>query len=107
MRERLIGLRERRAKLRERAARERAALEGWVARAEAVENMAAPAVRAFEWLRERPIWIAAGVAILVALRPKGALRWLSRGFGAWQLWRQGHALWRRVAPLLAEPKRTA
>lgn len=107
MRERLIELRERRAKLRERAAREREALEGWVARAETVEGMAAPAVRALEWLRARPVWIAAGVALLVALRPKGALRWLSRGIGAWQLWRQGRALWRRLAPLLAESKRPA
>jgi len=98
MRSRLIELRERRAQLRERAARERAALDHWVARAEVLEGWADQGAAALQWLGRRPLWIAAGMGLLLALRPRRALGWLSKGFTLWQLWRQARAWWRRLAP---------
>jgi hypothetical protein len=106
MRARLIELRERRAQLREQAARERAALGGALAHAEVIEGWAGKGVAAADWLRRRPLLIAAGVALLLALRPRRALGWLSRGITLWQLWREARALWRRLAPLAAQPSRT-
>jgi hypothetical protein len=105
MRARLIELRERRATLRERAARERAALGDWLARAEVVEGWVAKGAMAADWLRRRPLLLAAGAALLLALRPRRMLRWLSKGLAAWQLWREARALWQRVAPPAAPPKR--
>lgn len=105
MRARLIELRERRAQLRERAARERAALGEWLGRAEVVEGWAVKGAAAVGWLRERPLLIAAGVALALALRPRRALGWLSKGLALWQVWRQARALWAQVAPLAGQAKR--
>lgn len=99
MRSRLIELRERRARLRERAARERAALDHWVARAELFESWADQGAAALKWLGRRPLWVAAAAALALALRPRRALGWLSKGVTLWQLWRQGRALWQRIAPV--------
>ncbi len=105
MRSRLIELRERRAHLCESAARERAALDQWVARAEVLEGWADQGTAALQWLGRRPLWVAAAAALALALRPRRALGWLSKGLTLWQLWRQARAVWRRLAPMLAEPKR--
>jgi hypothetical protein len=91
--------------LRESASRERAALDQWVARAEVIEGWADQGAAALHWLGRRPPWIAAAVALALALRPRRALGWLSKGVTLWQLWRQARALWRRLAPVLAETKR--
>jgi len=99
MRSRLIDLRERRALLRERAARERAALDQWVARAEVIEGWADQGAAAMQWLGRRPLLVAAAAALALALRPRRALGWLSKGVTLWQLWRQARALWRRLAPV--------
>lgn len=42
----------------------------------------------WHWIKVRPaIPVAVGVALIVS-RPRGAWRWLRRGFGAWQLWKK-------------------
>lgn len=40
------------------------------------------------WLRRHPEAVAAGIAALVAVRPRVAWRWARRGFFAWQAWRR-------------------
>jgi hypothetical protein len=107
MRSRLIELRERRARLIERAASERAALGEWVARAEVIEGWAAKGAAAARWLRERPLLVAACAALVLALRPRRALRWLSKGLTLWQVWREARALWQRLAPLAGPARRAS
>lgn len=44
------------------------------------------------WLRERPQWLLGGsgglVAVLAVLRPRRLLRWVGKGFWAWQLFKR-------------------
>lgn len=55
---------------------------------------------AWRWLKARPaIPVAVGVALVVS-RPRGVLRWLRRGFGAWQIWQRA----RRFMDLTLRPK---
>jgi len=100
MRERLIGLRERRAMLLERAAAEREDLALWLARSDAIGGWIHRGAAFAAALRRRPWWVAGGVALLVAMRPRRALRWAVRSWSLWQLYRRGRALWRRFAPAI-------
>jgi hypothetical protein len=50
-----------------------------------------------QWLRGHPQWVAGGVLVLVALRPRGLLRWGGRLYAGWQLVQRTRPLW---APLL-------
>lgn len=43
-------------------------------------------------IRAHPEWIAIAACALVVLRPKRALAWARRGFGAWRTWK-----WAKVA----------
>jgi hypothetical protein len=105
MRARLIELRERRAQLLERAARDRAGLGEWLERAEVVEGWMAKGAAAAGWLRRRPLLVAAGVAMLIALRPRRALPWLAKGVALWRAWREARALWQQLAPLAGGTRR--
>jgi hypothetical protein len=89
----------RRARARARGAR------SITARAEVIEGWADQGAAAVQWLGRRPLLVAAAAALALALRPRRALGWLSKGVTLWQLWRQARALWRRLAPVLAEAKR--
>lgn len=38
------------------------------------------------WLKGHPWWVGAAVLGLMIWRPKGMVRWMSRGLSAWQAW---------------------
>ena len=98
MRERLIALRERRARLLERAAAERSALADWLSRADRVSRWAGVAAGLLGELKRRPLWIAGGAALLVALRPKRVIGLAVRAWGWWQIVRRVRVWWHRLAP---------
>jgi hypothetical protein len=111
MRARLVALAERRARLSAQAAVERESLAAIAARGEAaarrVDRALALAGRVLGELRERPMLVAAGVALLVALRPRRALGWAARwGLKAWSLWRGYRAaqrFWQRLSAAPTAP----
>lgn len=86
-RERLIRLAERRALLQERARAERESLAAMVASSDEWTKAIQVAGRVAAELRRQPWIVAAGVALLVALRPRRALGWLMKGWGAWRIYR--------------------
>jgi hypothetical protein len=98
IRERLIALRERRATLVARSEHQREGVAALVGRAEI----------AFAWidrvrsigrtLRAHPAWVAAGVALLVALRPRKMLRLFGTGMTLWRGWRSLRAAYERYVP---------
>jgi hypothetical protein len=101
MRERLLLLAQRRARLAVQAQSERAvllhAIEPADAAAVALAGLLATARRAADEARRRPALVLAAVALLVALRPRRALAWAARGWSAWRLYRGAFRWWRRVA----------
>ena len=103
MRERLMALRERRAGLIVCAEIERGELAGWIARTDVVSRWAGTGIGMYRELKRHPLWIAGGVALVLALRPTRTFRWAA---AAWSLWslvrraRRAHAWWRRFAPTL-------
>lgn len=104
-RARIVALAERRARLVERAGHDRAALAALLARTDAPVQAAAQAVaqgrRLFGELRKHPAIVAAGVALLVALRPRRAFGWILKGWSAWRVYSGARRWWRQQA---AEPR---
>ena len=98
IREKLIGLRERRALLVARAEHQRAAVAGFVAQAESATLWFDRGRALLTKLKAHPVWIAAGVALLVALRPRKAFKWLATGFSMWRGWLKLQATLERFAP---------
>jgi hypothetical protein len=93
----LIRLAERRMRLAEHARAERDHLMSVVAR---TDEAAAVVVRVRDLLaqlRRQPLLIAAGVALLVALRPSRAFGWLMRGWGAWRMYRSAMRWWQQFS----------
>jgi len=98
IRERLLALREKRALLVGRADDQRHELRlitdkleraaAWYDRARAIGRR----------LRANPLWVAAGVALLVAVRPGRAIRLFTTGYSLWRGWRNFKALLERNAP---------
>jgi hypothetical protein len=114
IRARLLALAERRARLSAQAAAERDSLAALAARGDAaartVEGAIAAVRRALGELRERPLLVAAGVALLVAARPRLALGWAVRwGLKGWSLWRSyrvAQRWWQRLTAAPAAPPAT-
>ena len=98
IREKLIALRERRALLVARAEHQRESVVAFVDRAEAATAWFDRAQSLLHRAREHPVWVAAGVALLVATRPRKALKWLVTGFSVWRSWRSFRAALDRIAP---------
>ncbi len=98
IRERLLQLRERRAVLVARAEQQREAVHGIVVRAEAATAWFDRARTLLGKAREHPVWIAAGVALFVALRPRKSFRLLAAGFSFWRGWRSLRAMLERIGP---------
>ena len=96
-RERLIRLAERRAQLQERARIEREALAGLIARSDEWSAVLQGARRVAGELRRQPWIVAAGVALLVALRPRRVLGWLMKGWTAWRIYRGARRWWVQFA----------
>ena len=98
IRERLLALRERRALLVGRAEDQRhemRAIAGRLKRAAAWYDRARAIGRR---LRANPLWVVAGVALLVAARPRKALKLFTTAYSLWRGWRSFKALLERHAP---------
>jgi hypothetical protein len=97
MRERLLALAERRARLQARARSERESIAVLLAPADSAVAVFRAAQGALAEARRHPLIMVAGVALLVALRPRRALSWLARGWSLWRLYRGAYAWWQRFA----------
>jgi hypothetical protein len=58
---------------------------------------------AVQWLAAHPGWLAGLVALPLVLRPRRALGWGLKLWGAWRLWRQLQALLPRQASATQPP----
>lgn len=87
MNERLFAIELRRARLIERAARERedvsAAMQAWSRPLGFIDRC----VEAVRFVAARPPLVAGVALVLVLLRPRRAFRWARRAFGLWQSYR--------------------
>jgi len=110
MRARLIVLAERRARLRARAQSEREMVAAVLTPTDGAALAAVSAYRAvqraLEEARRHPLFMAVGVALLVALRPRRALSWLARGWSLWRLYRGAGGWWLRFSELAGAPADT-
>lgn len=109
MRSRLLLLAERRARLAARAGAERESLAAFMARSDGAVRMASRALaggrRLLDELRRQPLLVAAGVALLVALRPRRALGWALKGWTLWRTVRSAQRWWRLVSGTIGAPAR--
>lgn len=101
MRERLIALRERRAILIERARVEREGLASLLARTDVVTSWFDAGASTLAGIRDRPLWVLGALALLVAVRPRRALRWAASGWSLWRSYRMLHRWWRRIGPTMS------
>ncbi|MFH1044711.1 MAG: YqjK-like family protein [Pseudomonadota bacterium] len=87
MNRRLAAIEAKRARLLERAAREREdlaqTLRSWARPLDFVDRCLA----AVHFVISRPPLVAAVAIVLALLRPRSAFRWAQRAFGLWQSYR--------------------
>ena len=105
MRARLIALAERRAQLQLRAQSEREREAALVTRGDAALAWVDKGRRMLQELGRRPLIVVAAVALLVALRPRRALKWLASGWSLWRLYRQGILWSQRLDAVIGAPAR--
>ncbi len=105
MRARLIALAERRALLLHRAQSERETVAALVSRADAALAWVDKGRRVLQELGRHPLIIVAAVALVVALRPRRALKWLASGWSLWRLYRQARLWSQRLDAVLGAPVR--
>ena len=105
-RERLIQLAERRTRLQQKAASERESLAALIERSDEAGILFQRARSLIEELRRQPWLVAGGAALLIALRPRRALRWLMKGWSAWRLYRGAQRWWGRIAREANLPERS-
>ena len=107
MRARLLSLAERRARLATLASAERESLAALVARSDGavrkVSGGLAALRRLLDKLRDQPLLVAAGVAVLVALKPRRALGWALKGWSLWRSYRGVQRWWQRFTAVPAAP----
>ena len=82
-----IQIREQRARLVERAARQREQLAQDIGVFSAPIALADRGMAAARFLRAHPEILAAAAALLVLLKPRRAFGWIRRGLALWQTWR--------------------
>ncbi len=104
-RARLVGLAERRAQLQQRAQAERESVAVLVVWADGALAWVDKGRRMLQELGRRPLIIVAAVALLVALRPRRALKWLASGWSLWRLYRQAIRWSQRLDAVLGAPAR--
>lgn len=107
MRARLLELREQRGVLLARAAAERAQVGAAIDRADAATGWLVVAARLGEEALRRPLFIVAGAAFFLALRPRRTLGLLLRGWSLYQLYRRGRGLWERLSSRVPAPSRAS
>lgn len=103
MNEQGIELALKRQNLQLRAAEQRLALRGQLAELRPAFTAVDTARAGLAWLRRNPEWLVGGTVVLLVARPRAVLRWLRRGFVAWQLAREVH---RTLEALPAAARRT-
>ncbi len=107
MRARLLLLAERRAGLAARAGAERESLAAFMARTDGPVRVAnkvlAAGRRLLDEMRRQPLLAAAGVALLVAFRPRRALGWALKGWSLWRTVRGLQRWWRLAAATIGAP----
>ena len=105
IRERLLAVRERRARLIAKAEGEREAVLATVKRVEAAAAWVDRGRALLRSAREHMVWIAGGVALLVALRPRKALALVLKAYSLWRSWRTLRAMLDRYVPSQAPARR--
>jgi hypothetical protein len=103
IREKLLALREHRAVLISRAADQRSGAMTLVRRVERATAWFERAKSVASRLRANPLWVVAAVAVIVAARPRKALKLFATGYSLWQGWRNLRSAFDRMAP--AQPRR--
>lgn len=98
IRENLLALRERRAVLIAEADAQRSDLVAIVGRVERAAVWYDRAKAIGRKVREHSLWVAAGVALLLAARPRKALKLIATGFSLWRTWHRLSAVLDRFAP---------
>jgi hypothetical protein len=101
MRAQLLALAEHRTRLVARAQAERESINALLAPADAAGALAVSVTRVARDLLDiaarHPLSVIAGMALLVALRPRRAAIWLTRGWSLWRLYRGARGWWLRFA----------
>ena len=100
-RRRLIALSQQRARLVGRARVERAHLGAVAARIESKFRWVDAAHKGVQRVRRHPLLLAAGIALLFVLRPRGAVKLLASGWSLWQLYQRARRLWTVAVALAA------
>lgn len=107
MRGRLLLLAERRASLAARASTERESLAAFMARTDgpvrAANQALAAGRRLLDEARRQPLLAAAGVALLIAFRPRRALGWALKGWTLWRTVRSAQRWWQLVSSAIGAP----
>jgi hypothetical protein len=98
IREKLLALRERRALLIAQAGEQRSDVLVIVGRVERAASWYDRAKAIGRKLRANPLWVAAGVALLVAVRPRKAAKLFTTAYSLWRGWRSLNRLIERYAP---------
>jgi len=98
IREQLLALREKRALLVGRAEEQRHDVLVIVARLERAAAWYDRARAIGRKVRANPLWVVAGVALLVAARPRKAVKLFTTAYSLWRGWRSLKALLERYAP---------
>jgi hypothetical protein len=109
MRARLLLLAERRARLAARASAERESLAAYMARTDGPVRVATRALaagaRLLEEMRRQPLLVAAGAALLIALRPRRALGWALKGWTVWRTVRSAQRWLQLLSSTIGTPAR--
>lgn len=107
MRGRLLLLAERRARLAARAGAERESLAAFMAGTDKPARIAASALaagrRLLDEARRQPLLVAAGLTLLIALRPRRALGWALKGWTFWRTLRSVQRWWQLVSATIGAP----
>ena len=96
-RARLISLTQQRTRLVVRAGVEREHLGAVAARIESKFWWIDAAQKGVDRVRRHPLVLVAGIALLAALRPRGAVKLLASSWSLWQLYQRARRLWRVTA----------
>lgn len=101
IRHRLIVLRQHRARLIGHARVEREHLGAVLGRIESSLSWVDVLQKGLGEVRQHPLLVLAGVTLLVALRPRWAVKLLARGWWLWQLYQRGRRVWALATALAA------
>ena len=99
-RQRLIALSQQRARLIEGARAERERLHTAVGRIESALSWIDVVEKGVNGARRHPLLVVAAVVLLVALRPRGAMKLFASGWSLWRLYLRARRLW-TIASALA------